>query len=264
MLAPGSIYREYPPAPALARHVLCVWSQEIGAGTAPYPQRVLPDGCVDLVWIGEAPTVVAGPATRPALVPLVPRSVVIGVRLHPGAAAAVLGLPAHHLLDRATPLCDIRAAPPDRVAEQGSIAAKLAAAQAVLVDRLGDLAPPDRTIAVATRWLARHPAGRVEDLARHLDWSGRRLHRRFTAAVGYGPKTFQRVVRLQRVLALAGRSHGREPLAGLALAAGYADQAHMSRELRALAGQSPRHLLPAAQSTLGLSDLFKTEAESTL
>jgi transcriptional regulator GlxA family with amidase domain len=176
----------------------------------------------------------------------------------------VLGVPAHHLLDRATPLGDIWTARPAAIGPQASIAAKLAAAQAALVARLVDRAPPDRAIAAATRWLACHPTGRVEDLARWLDWSERRLHRRFTAEVGYGPKTFQRVVRLQRVLALAGRSHGREPLAGLAAAAGYADQAHMSRELRALAGSSPRALLPDASSTLELSDLFKTAATPAL
>jgi len=251
-----STYREVPPIPALADHAVCAWSQVIAGGAAPYRQRVLPDGCVDLVWIDAAP-VVAGPATRPALVPLRPGSVVIGVRLRPGAAAAALGLPAHHLLNRAVPLGEIWTDFPGVIAEQQPVTARLGAAQAALATRLADRAP-DRALAAATRWLARHPAGRIEDLARGLDWSGRRLHRRFTAAVGYGPKTFQRVVRLQRVLALAGRSHGRESLAGLAAAAGYADQAHMSRELRALAGHSPRTLLPGAASTLELSDLFKT------
>ncbi len=96
-----------------------------------------------------------------------------------------------------------------------------------------------------------------------LETSPRQLHRRFVAAVGYGPKTFQRVLRLQRVLALVARSR-RESLAALAAEAGYADQAHMSRELRALTGQSPSVLLQGAQSTLALSDLFKTEAAPVL
>jgi transcriptional regulator GlxA family with amidase domain len=67
------------------------------------------------------------------------------------------------------------------------------------------------------------------------------------------------VLRLQRVLALAGRSAPPDAaLAALAAAAGYADQAHMSRELQALAGQSPRALLRHGRSTLEVSDLFKT------
>jgi AraC-like DNA-binding protein len=52
-------------------------------------------------------------------------------------------------------------------------------------------------------------------------------------------------------------------LAGLAAEAGYADQAHMSRELRKLTGRSPGALLPGSTSTLELSDLFKTEAASS-
>jgi AraC-like DNA-binding protein len=86
-----------------------------------------------------------------------------------------------------------------------------------------------------------------------------RLHRHFTAAVGYGPKTLQRVLRLQRVLAQAGRQPLVGRLADIALDAGYADQAHMSREVRALTGRNPRALLDGAQSTLDLSDLFKTD-----
>ena len=258
---PGSTYREQPPVAALADHVLCVWSQEIGDGDTAYRQRVLPDGCADLVWIGEAPAVVAGPATRPLTVSLAPRTVVVGVRLRPGAAAAVLGPPACALLDRDTPLRDIwsRTFRPDRIAEQRSIQAKLAAVQAALAARLVDRAPPDRGLAAAIGWLARHPAGRIEELARFVEIAPRRLHRRFVAAVGYGPKTLQRVLRLQRALALAARDR-RPGLAMLAAEAGYADQPHMSRELRALTGLAPRHLLDGAQSTLALSDLFKTEA----
>ena len=96
MAPPASVYRERLPMPALADHVLCVWSQAI-RGATPHPQRVLPDGCVDLVWIGEAPAVVAGPATGPVIVPLAPRTIVVGVRLRPGAAPGVLGPAASEL-----------------------------------------------------------------------------------------------------------------------------------------------------------------------
>jgi transcriptional regulator GlxA family with amidase domain len=73
--------------------------------------------------------------------------------------------------------------------------------------------------------------------------SARHLRRRFVAAVGYGPKRFERVMRFQRFLQLAdtrGRGHG---LARLASEAGYADQAHLSRECASLAGCSPRMLM---------------------
>jgi AraC-like DNA-binding protein len=262
---PTSTYRERPPPAALAAHVLCVWSQVIGSGAAVHRHRVLPDGCVDVVWIGEAPTVVAGPATGPVVVPLRPRTIVVGIRLRPGAAPGLLRLPASELANRDTPLRELWGAGADAltaaVIEQPSVAAKLGAAAAALAERLPDAGSIDPMIAAATRWLARRPEGRIEDLARFLDVGERRLRRRFVAAIGYGPKTFQRVLRLQRALALAGRGPGPGlSLAGLAAEAGYADQAHMSRELQALTGRSPGALLQNAASTLELSDLFKTDA----
>jgi transcriptional regulator GlxA family with amidase domain len=105
-------------------------------------------------------------------------------------------------------------------------------------------------------WLVRHPDRPVADLADGLGLSGRTLQRRFAAAVGYPPKTFQRVARLQRLLAIARRSSA--PLCDLAMATGFADQAHMTREVVALTGRTPGHLLRRADTTLGLSDLFKT------
>jgi AraC-like DNA-binding protein len=70
-------------------------------------------------------------------------------------------------------------------------------------------------------------------MADDLGLSERQLHRRCLVAFGYGPKTVQRVLRFQAALrdARAGRR-----LADVAADAGYADQAHMSREVRDLAG----------------------------
>ncbi len=269
--APGSRYREFRPAPALGAHVLCLWAQAIGDGRRAHRHRVLPDGCVDIVWIGAAPPVVAGPATRAVIVDLPPRAIVIGVRFHPGTAPSLLGLPAAELLDREVPLGQIWGRGADelsaRLGAEAKVAGKLAVAAAALAARATHARPGDPLVAAAVGWLARHPDGPVERLSELLDIGGRQLRRRFRASVGYGPKTLQRVLRLQRVLALAGRSTGSPStgslrLAALAAEAGYADQAHMTRELGALAGRVPTALLANRHSTLQMSDLFKTTAEA--
>ena len=77
------------------------------------------------------------------------------------------------------------------------------------------------------------------------------------------PKTLQRVLRLQRLLALACRRPERPALAALAAAAGYADQAHMTRELGALAERTPGALLGDAHGHASMSDLFKTALDAT-
>jgi AraC-like DNA-binding protein len=87
------------------------------------------------------------------------------------------------------------------------------------------------------------PGVAVEQVAQQVGFSERELLRRFRASVGYGPKTLQRVLRFQRVLAgLNGGQAPDETLARFALSAGYSDQAHMTRETRQLAGATPAQL----------------------
>jgi transcriptional regulator GlxA family with amidase domain len=68
--------------------------------------------------------------------------------------------------------------------------------------------------------------------------SERQLNRRMLTAVGYGPKLFARVARLRRLVELPV-----DWLAARALAAGYANQAHMSDEVRRLTGATPVRFL---------------------
>ena len=60
--ATGSDYREFPVPSQLANHVLCFWKQVI-VGSGEYAHQVLPDGCVDFVFINEEPPIVVGPWT---------------------------------------------------------------------------------------------------------------------------------------------------------------------------------------------------------
>jgi AraC-like DNA-binding protein len=106
------------------------------------------------------------------------------------------------------------------------------------------------------QWLARHPNGRIGDLSRWAGLSNRQLQRRFTEAVGYGPKMFQSVLRFQRLLKLSSHADAAGNLAQLAAEAGYSDQPHMTREVRRFSGSAPTALLASAQSTLRLSSLL--------
>jgi len=97
----------------------------------------------------------------------------------------------------------------------------------------------DVRVLEAARRLARAPGTPVPALAAEVRLGERHLRRRFAAAVGYGPKTFARVARFRAALGLV---RSGESLAAAALAAGYADQAHMTRELVALSGRTPGSL----------------------
>jgi AraC-like DNA-binding protein len=80
----------------------------------------------------------------------------------------------------------------------------------------------------------------VAQMAERTGLSARQLRRRCLPLFGYGPRRLARVLRLGRALEAA---RAGTPLAQVAAGCGYADQAHLSREVRALAGTTPAGLL---------------------
>jgi AraC-like DNA-binding protein len=206
-----------------------LWTRTLADWT---PARILPDGCQDLMWLGGE-LVVAGPDTRPHLSGGPPGARYVGLRFAPGTAPAVFGVPAHELRDRRLPLDALwPAAVVRRLAERVADAADPGAVlESIATDRLARADPPDPGLAeIVARLRAGDPVAAVADA---VGLSSRQLHRRSLAAFGYGPKTLARVLRLDGALRLA---RGGAPFATVAATAGYADQAHLARDVRALAG----------------------------
>jgi AraC-like DNA-binding protein len=235
------VYRELPPPAALAGLVECIWRHELSERGADESGIVLPDGRVDVVWTADGRALVAGPQTTFVPRPLAPPFLAVGARFHPGVGPPLLGLPAHELVDMHVPLDAIDTRPAaalgDRLAAVSDPGAAVEALGAALA-RLAD-APVDPLVRPATRLLDRSQTT-VAGVASELALSERQLQRRLRQTVGYGPKTLQRVLRFRRFLAELGR--GRLGLAAIAAAAGYADQAHLSRESRELSGRTPAQL----------------------
>jgi AraC-like DNA-binding protein len=207
-------FRELPVARDLADDVACVWTRDISPGSSPAVHRVLPDGCIDLIWgarPGSLGVSVAGPDTGPVLASLRPGARVIGLRFRPGRAARFLGVPASEIVDSRPSLDELWGDDAERLAEQLAAAPARAAQRLVLEaavrERLTTAADPDHLVAAAVRRLATRRAP-VAMLARDLGVSERHLLRRCQAAVGYGPKKLDRVLRLGRLLRLAGRHPG--------------------------------------------------------
>src|SRR5205807_1712761 len=119
-----------------------------------------------------------------------------------------------------------------RLTERVDAAADPAAALEDLALRLAaDAEPVDPLLRAVVASLE---AGRsVTATADSVGLGARQLHRRSLTAFGYGPKTLARVLRLQRALGLARRG---VPFAETAALAGFADQAHLARDVREMAG----------------------------
>jgi AraC-like DNA-binding protein len=207
--------------------------------------RVVPDGCTDLLW-RRGRLEVAGPDTGHRDVPIDPGELIVGVRLRPGAARPLLGdLPATEVTDAQPVLRDLWG---DAALQlSASIAAESdpwrigAALTAALGDRCRANAPDEVAIAVADA-LDRPRPPAIGSLAWELGYSERHLRRRVQAATGYGPKTLEQILRFRRALAAASDA---PDWSRIAAEQGYADQAHLSRQVRRWSGATPRSLAQA-------------------
>jgi len=195
-LLPG--YHEWLPPAALRPAVSCLWAQVTPDGAGRHA-LVLPDACTDLVWEQGRGAFVAGPDTGPVPTRMAAGTVVVGVRFRPAAGGPVLGVPLSELRDQRVDLADLRSGDASRL--PGTLDPDTALARTL--DVAASLVAGGQTDPAVTRAvsLLRDPRARTKDVAADVGLSLRQLRRRCDAAVGYGPKTLQRVLRFRRFVA---------------------------------------------------------------
>jgi AraC-like DNA-binding protein len=212
-------YREHAPPPQFAGLVKARWTLA-GAGGADewIAQQATPDGCIEIIhrlagrsrWGGDQPARFAvGLAERPASFEISGDSRFEGLRLWPWAWSLIGG----RLRGGWTPYDG-----PDFANVEASLAA---APELAAIGRAILAAPSVAAMSVATAM------------------SPRALQRWFARHVGLPPRRYLRLLRFQGAFETV---RGEATLADHAAAQGFADQAHMAREFRDLAG------VPASQA----------------
>jgi len=253
---PGSGLRfaRYPADAALRGVVESYWTLDVER--PPAIVTVLPDGLIDLTFtLGDRPAAyVTGALAGPQRYVHEEPVGLVGVSLLPGAAPALLGVEVAALRGGWTPLerviGPVAAELAARVAESPAGPPRLALLDTFLAARLQrrDGRPPDDRVAGALGTiLARSGDVDIIRLARESAASPRHLNRLFDVWIGFGPKRFARIVRVQAAL----RRLLEEPdanLADLAVELGFADHAHLARDMRELTGESPSALARRLQA----------------
>jgi AraC-like DNA-binding protein len=205
----------------------------------------VPDTATALVFRttadGRADLVVVGPRTRAAYFAGKNLPVCVRVRLRPGTARPLLGVPISALVDRVTPLADLWGAAALRLERRltrldGDRRLILAQLETALQARTRGPDTRDGLVGAAAAALSARGRERLSDLAPRMGVSERHLRDLLTEDAGLTPKSFARIARLRDALAHGGRSSG---LAQLAAATGYYDQSHMTAEFRSLMGVPP-------------------------
>jgi AraC-like DNA-binding protein len=212
------------------------------SGTTPTPAT-----CVTGIFSG--PIVVRAPR-RPCRV--------LGVRLHPAGAWALLAHPLSELADVTGDLGDLLGRTVAELAERCADAATGIERVRRTVSWLGrQLQRPEAGVAdPAVQWVARSIAATagsrlIGSLRAQTGLSDGRLIALFRQQVGVTPKRLARIHRFDRALTLLTRGGG--TLADVAIRAGYYDQPHMNAEFREMAGLTPREFLAATRYPNSLS-----------
>jgi AraC-like DNA-binding protein len=215
--------------------------QSVGRFTFPAGRLILADVCCDVSVVdGRAFLTGAMTHARPARV--VEREVLL-LRIGIPHAREWLRVPLAELTDLVVPLDEI-----DRELVF-DVERFVEGAQASDAPRTAPAHARDLRLATAARALAngepvRAAAARVALTERHLE-------RMFRDRVGVTPKLFTRITRFRNAVFAA---RAGVPLATAAAESGYADQAHFTREVQALAGRSPRALLPHTGDVASVQD----------
>jgi AraC-like DNA-binding protein len=268
----GSVTDEEPPAPG-SGHVIgyprgpaadfvCRYEAHSFSGLPPGFHRGLPSRVVTFRFSFGEPTeivtmpdpaqpsgayyaFVGGLHRSPALVAHPGYGSGIGIDLSPLTARRLFGLPGGELGSIVVDLADLlgptlAAEMNERLALAGGWPARFEVLDRLLGALVAEhrLAEPPPEVREAWRFiLARGGRTTVAEVAGRVGWSRRHLGMRFAQEVGLSPKAAIRVVRFEQ--ACARLLEGRLPLASVAVAAGYYDQAHLNRDFLDLAGATP-------------------------
>ncbi|MCZ4092595.1 helix-turn-helix domain-containing protein [Sinorhizobium psoraleae] len=242
----SGVYLERPATAPLASHLKCLWIHQFAEGESPRI-TVVPDGCADIIWTSRGLAVV-GPDRVTACPKITAGEIIFGARFRIGAAAPWLRVPLHEITGQTLPLDffwgrearEIDA----RIREARGASERFVVLAAALRCRLSAVQSPPPDIAACIEHL-NEVRGAAADPVRAIAWktgiSERTLRRRCHEYFGYGAKTLDRILRLQRFFTVC-RHRSQGELAMLAMDAGYADQAHLTRETRQLTSLTPREI----------------------
>jgi len=252
-------YEEFRPAEPLAKFVKCFWVLESATPHATDPERILPDGCTEMVFHLGDPfdqhnsdgsmerqplALLVGQMRQHLLIKPTGRVQVLGVRFWPGGAYPFLTIPQNEIAGQVIALDSIWGGVSrelhSRIADAANPGQSVSQVETVLLSRLNNFHRPNHGVMNAITLILRSGGCLpIESLAEGMGVSLRKLDRMFNTRVGLTPKTLSRLVRFQRVFkVLEERPNGRDWVQ-VALDCGYYDQSHFIKEFSAFAGKGP-------------------------
>lgn len=270
-------YQTYTPLPDLSALVKCHWSLEVPAATTPQPQRIVPDGCMELIFILgddikrytsgsdfiiQPRAMVVGQITEPFIIEPTGYVHCFATRFYPYGFANFIDTPIKDLSDRETPIAELfglkqAAALTQKMIEATSDEERTRVIEAFLLHKCSEQATIDQVVKATVAVLQQSGGSKSITTMLKDDLSKRRqLERKFFKQVGMSPKQLGKVIRLQAALKLLlGAKHNN--LTQIAYESEYYDQAHFIKDFKDFTGVTPKDFLD--KEDLLLSSVFYTD-----
>lgn len=266
-------YQVYPPSPGLQPFVKCFWTMEDEAATDPVRQRVVPDGCMEMIFHYGDPY---RQYFEDGSFMVQPRSFIFGqitsfLEIAPTGVSGIVAarfqpdglLPFLHdtsisaLEDKAVALPALFGEKGKLLEEQVMLAKennhRIQLIEQFLLSLLADPKAIDMVTKACVDTILRSQGQLdIAELAGAVKINRRNMERRFATAVGMSPKQLSRIVRLQATLKMLEQKKFTS-FTSLAYENGYYDQAHFIKDFKEFTGMSPKSFFAGS---LELSALF--------
>ncbi|MGZ8552408.1 MAG: DUF6597 domain-containing transcriptional factor [Chitinophagaceae bacterium] len=265
-------YQVYTPIPDLQSFVKCFWTLEDDGIEQAVKQRVLPDGCMEMIFhygdpyrqyfedgssIIQPKSFVFGQII--SYIEIEPTGVtgLVAARFLPDGLSPFLKTPVSSLENKAVHISNVFGEKGKelevKVLASNNNAERIKIIETFLLSRLID----PQTINTITKScvdIIFRSQGQLDvlELAGELKINRRNMERKFVSAIGLSPKQLSRVVRLQATLKMLEQKNFGS-LTSLAYENGYYDQAHFIKDFKEFTGTSPKFFF---SENLKLATLF--------
>jgi AraC-like DNA-binding protein len=265
-------YKTWAPNLSLAHFIKCFWTLEAPANVSQERQRIVPDGCMEMIFhygdlfyqyledgtkVTQPRSFVFGQITKPLEIGPSGKTGVIAARFHPDGFIPFSTMEIKAMDNCAVSLWEL-------YGEQGNVLEQDVLSSTATAERiekieiflLSKLRSPKGIDALAKSSvdLLLQSKGQVtiDSLAEQLKSNRRQLERKFVTTIGLSPKQLSKIVRLQSTLKMIEQKNFKS-LTALAHEGGYFDQAHFIKDFKEFTGLSPKQFYA---SNLIMSALF--------
>jgi AraC-like DNA-binding protein len=270
-------YQTFQPHPDLDALIKCYWTLEVPAEEKPPKQRIVPDGCIEMIFILgndvkrytsddefiiQPRAMVLGQITEPFFVQPTGYVNSFAIRFYPYGFASFAATAIKNLANKETPISLLFGEEPASQLEHKIISAantkdRIEIAEEFFLHKLKDATTIDSIVkATVDTIIQTEGSESINSLAKNDLSKRRQLERKFINQVGLSPKQLGKVIRLQTALKMVLQQEY-ESLTKIAYDSKYYDQAHFIKDFKEFTGANPKDFL--AHQELALSALFYTE-----